>query len=562
MKIILWTAVACFFISACDSEDDVSPVANGGLNANTIRPTTQLSGEPEIIEYNPEDGFQSTFNLEGNTINLEIPPNLLDTADQVTISVDLIIQIDNLPEGVAPVMAFHFEPAGFTFLEPAKITIKPAINLNLTTLSAFQFSNGTFRFMPVVENSAGSFTFLISHFSDIGLIDGVSEILEIDNPQTSDDFINNLAAAQKKAIELLESIFEQWKEAILRPRLEIDDKLEDLEWTIVEELKFIANKQMLGVESNNDELKEVQDLMLKGIGLLETECQNSECKKYVLKTALHWLANAQSVGISDQDFPAVSIPNFCNGIIQDFYSSIELSQTGALQIPEGQTVSIAVELFNDIIVGERTPIQSSSAYGTLKLFNTNPAAATAEIDAASRSLNITGEFLGSTTITITDPCGESIHNIEVEVVEEQTYMGSISLTCTESGTTSVGGEFTTEKVWDLTITADIGLDDFNQTSIVTTSIEGSASIETTVCLAGNCDTNTDDFTIMHDGTVGTGNALNTTRYNLGNIFGKATLIDFIYDEIEDNQISGRVVVLGHIGCEGENDGIPLTLVRQ
>ncbi len=546
--------IILLFLVSCGRDDENPGPLSTGLDVTNLNPGATLSGNMEMLTYDPAAGTTLTLTFGEATMEFDIPVDRLDTSQSTSLSVEPINSLSNLPEAVSSVVALRFEPDGFSFFEPVRVTVDPDEEYDFSQLAAFRISDGDFRFIPMVQNEDGTLTFLIDHFSDYGLLNGVDEIKAIANPTTADDYLNNLAAAQKKAEHLIDEIFDEFYNNILRPRLEIEKGLDELIEDIKAELRFIGNKQMLGIESGEEDYAGVRKMFLYGMNKLDSTCQATDCRWNYPPVVVKWIAYSQQLGLEDDGY---NFETFCGGKLLEIIRNLEFEQPGPIEVVLGQTTEIGIDLFtNNLHTGAYE--QLSRGYDQVLVSTTNPEVLTAEIRQAENNggpteivshITVTGLSLGSATVVIADPCEYMERRLIVNVVESQPLTGTATFMCSESSENEFYTVTNIEKQWNLTVVAQIAFNAPSGTYIVDeSSITGDVTMNRETCSQGNCFDEIFAVEINTSGQTGTGNAAYLAKFNVGNVFGIPTTIYLEGDIIDENIENGMIYTLLDTGC--------------
>ena len=461
-------------------EDDDSG-AFSPINPNAVNVTTTLSGDSEIIQYNPQIGSNYNSVLDdGTQLQLQIQPDPFDENDRITLTGELISAVNNLPGGLTSPLAINFGPTGFEFYNPAILIIN--LQQSITNIRGYSISNGQFRLIPIQVSSSGLVTMSISHFSDVGLIVGDAPIEEIANPVTADDYKHNIAVNQGNQDEV-DKWLEEWKDKFIDPRLASVSTLESVLEVMVTVLEFASNKQMIGVADVSEELNLVRQLISNGIEILEMECNVSDCNVDVLNSLPRWIVASQYVG-SEIDISS-TLEKFCNGELLTMAQQISIQSNNTISISESREESYQLSLTN--LIGNA--ITSSSSFEDLQTSSNDPNIAAITVSANDQSINVQAISEGATFVFVEDPCTQAKDSLFVEVLEAQIYSGTATVVFED-----VQGSISRNESWQLTIEAEFR-GSGESLDIVDATISGIVDRENTSCnLQGDCVTTSDQQT--------------------------------------------------------------------
>ena len=176
---LIATVIAMIVVAGCsapsptpgpsDSAPD-SPAASPGAadlppDILTLSVTTE-DASAVVGSIGPDGGQLSTTAADGTTYTLEIPPEALLFAED--ISMTPVTEVDGLPGDIAPehLVGVQLGPDGLELFPPATLTVRPTSPIPVAGVATMSFkSDGTDAGLELFGQAASNLTIQVEHFS-------------------------------------------------------------------------------------------------------------------------------------------------------------------------------------------------------------------------------------------------------------------------------------------------------------------------------------------------------------------------------------------------------------
>ena len=303
--------------------------------------------------------------------------------------------MDFLPQNLEFISGIHLEPAGTEFLNPPAVLIKlPGLISDSLVVFGYNEGSNEIYYLPYYThtdyfinypNPVSCLLVNISHFSGIGVANGMIPDNTQSETKTSQDYVSDLAFYQQQNEDITDEVWTDYYDEIILPLMggakkvfEKVNSYESLRQVVIDMLEYMANRQLLGVETEFQETQEYADFLSMLTNKLKelyneynTLCtgSNDDCVKFQQgKKAAEALGLRQFFGLQES---LPDIHDFCDKEIVNFADSTYFQQktirlyTGKTDHVPTEVLSLKNEVLDEKIVwiSEDPSIASVNQYG-------------------------------------------------------------------------------------------------------------------------------------------------------------------------------------------------------
>jgi len=279
-----------------------------------------------------------------------------------------ISQLDFLPHNLEFISGIHLEPAGTEFLNPPEVWIKlPGLVSDSIVVFGYNEGSNEIYYLPYYThtdyfinypNPVSCLLVNISHFSGIGVATGMIPDNTQSETKTSQDYVSDLAYYQQQNEDITDEVWTNYYDVIIsqlegvKKAYEGVNSLESLKQDISDMLEYMANRQLLGVETEFQDTQEYADflsILTQKINELFNEyndlcnSSNDDCIKFQQgKKAAEALELGQLFGLQES---IPDIHDFCDGEIVILVDSGYFDKR-TINLYTGRTHSLPIEVYN------------------------------------------------------------------------------------------------------------------------------------------------------------------------------------------------------------------------
>ena len=282
-------------------------------------------------------------------------------AEELFVKAIPISQLDFLPDSLEFISGIHLEPSGTKFLDLPEVWIKlPGRISDSLVVFAYNDDSNEIYYLPYYsytegfygDNTVSYLQLYISHFSGIGVANGVIPDNTQSESKTSEDYISDLAYYQQQNENITPDVWTDYYEKAILSMFEGVNSLESLKQVVRDMLEYMVNRQLLGADTEYQDTQEYKDflsILTQKIKELyddyNDECTSAanDCERSKQgEKAIEVLALGQYFGLYD-NLP--DIHDFCDKELPNFNDPV-YSTRGIINLNTGETYKLPIDVYN------------------------------------------------------------------------------------------------------------------------------------------------------------------------------------------------------------------------
>ena len=381
LRTFIGFAALLLLTAACSSGSGSSGDISEALDPNTVPVTVTMTvdqGKAASARIGPDGGTVKTTGADGSEFSLEIPAGAL--VEEIEITMTPIESMDGLPLDDGLAAGVQLEPEGTAFYDFVTLTIEPAeaVPVDQQIPIAISGVDGAV-YIPLIDSGSTTVRLKLLHFSSGGVAKGyLADLVPVRQRLggSADARLQSLVAAElararqvelltgKDAVDmsLIESLMEQWKDQVLKPRLAAAGESCAAGQVAIETLLgYERQVQLLGV--GDSMMGELDDLLPKVARVCVREeyelCRDDHIVHRMIRVLLNLKRQAELMGGAGMDqviAEAEDLARRCLHFELEFESTARMESEGTYNESEMESkVEITYE------VGSMPPVLTGSS---------------------------------------------------------------------------------------------------------------------------------------------------------------------------------------------------------